>query len=87
MCSIVRGIILKYIEFGLGNSWLIRTETELDDGTEFEEKGIVGEIKLQSLYLRIWIGRTVLILDVKEGMKISKKGRNSFKLIVGITSL
>jgi hypothetical protein len=36
-------LILKYIEFGLGNTWLIRTETELDDGTENEEKGIVRD--------------------------------------------
>lgn len=29
---------MKYIEFGLGNTWFIRTETELEDGSEFEEK-------------------------------------------------
>lgn len=44
---------MKYMEFGIGNKWLIRTETELDDGTEFEEKGIVGSLKPQSVYLRI----------------------------------
>ncbi|MEK3747390.1 DUF3977 family protein [Paenibacillus sp. FSL E2-8871] len=25
---------MKYIEFGLGNTWFIRTETELEDGSE-----------------------------------------------------
>jgi hypothetical protein len=36
---------LKYIEFGIGNTWIIRTETELDDGTEFEEKRMAGPIQ------------------------------------------
>ncbi|MER2156206.1 MAG: DUF3977 family protein, partial [Solibacillus sp.] len=25
---------MKFIEFGIGNTWLIRTETELEDGSE-----------------------------------------------------
>jgi hypothetical protein len=79
-------LVLKYIEFGFGNTWLIRTETELDDGTEFEEKGIVGPLSFHSIYLRIWISKTVLILGLKQGFKISKKGRVAFKFIFGITS-
>ena len=65
--------ILKFIEFGIGNTWFIRTETELEDGTEYEEKGINGPINLNSVYLRIWIGKTVLIADLKEGFKRQKK--------------
>ncbi|MBO8155675.1 MAG: DUF3977 family protein [Bacillaceae bacterium] len=78
---------MKFIEFGIGNKWLIRTETELSDGTEFEEKGIVGTLKPQSLYLRVWIGKTVVILDSKEGFKKTKKNRNEIKIILGIKSL
>ncbi|MBW8348504.1 DUF3977 family protein [Bacillus sp. IITD106] len=78
---------MKFVEFGLGNTWFIRTETELNDGTEFEEKGIIGPIKIQSLYLRIWIGKTVFILDSKEGFKKTKKNRNEIKFIFGIKSL
>ena len=33
---------MKFIEIGIGNTWLVRTETELEDGTEYEEKGIIG---------------------------------------------
>ncbi|MFF2017298.1 DUF3977 family protein [Paenibacillus sp. NPDC058177] len=77
---------LKYIEFGIGNKWLIRTETELSDGTEVEEKGIAGPIRFQSVYLRIWIRKTVLILDLKQGFKVSRKQRNAFKVIFGIVS-
>jgi hypothetical protein len=77
---------LKFVEFGIGNTWLIRTETELEDGTEYEEKGIKGPLKFHSLYLRFWIGKTVLILDLKEGLKRVKKGRKQFKIIFGIVS-
>ncbi len=79
-------MMLKFIEFGIGNTWIIRTETELEDGTEYEEKGIKGPIKFHSLYLRIWIGKTVLIADLKEGFKRQKKNRNQFKVIFGIVS-
>ena len=78
---------MKFIEFGLGNRWIIRTETELEDGSEFEEKGIRGPIKVQSLYMRIWFGKTVVIIDTKEGFKKQKKNRNEFKLILGIVSV
>lgn len=77
---------LKYIEFGIGNRWLVRTETEFADGTETEQRGIVRPIHFQSLYIRIWIRKTCLIWDVKEGFKKVKKGRNAFKVIVGIVS-
>ena len=77
---------MKYIEFGIGNTWLVRTETELTDGTENEEKGIVGPIQFQSAYIRVWIWKTVLILDLKEGVKLKKKNRNEFKVIFGIVS-
>lgn len=77
---------MKFIEFGLGNTWFIRTETELADGTEFEEKGIQGPINFQSLYIRIWIGKIVFILESKEGFKRAGKNRSDFKLVFGIVS-
>lgn len=60
---------MKYIEFGIGNKWLIRTETELQDGTEFEEKGIKRPIKFQSLYTRIWVGKQCLLSTQKKDLK------------------
>ncbi|UNL83357.1 DUF3977 family protein [Priestia koreensis] len=77
---------MKFIEFGIGNTWLVRTETELQDGTEFEEKGVIGPIKLQSIYVRIWIGQHVGILDSREGLKYTRKKRREFKLLLGIKS-
>jgi hypothetical protein len=77
---------MNYIEFGIGNTWIVRTETELDDGTEYEQKGVIRPIKFHSVYLRIWLLKTVIVIDFKEGFKKMKKNRNAFKLIFGITS-
>ena len=77
---------MKYIEFGVGNRWLIRTEYENVDGTEHEKKGIDFPIYFYSLYFRIWVNRSVFILDTKDGWKYQKKTRKSFKFIIGIVS-
>lgn len=76
----------KFIEFGIGNRWVVRTEFEQADGTEWEVKGISGKIQPESYYLRFWIGRKVVILDSKEGLKRQTKSRSAFKLIFGIRS-
>ncbi|MEK4405283.1 DUF3977 family protein [Sporosarcina sp. FSL K6-6792] len=77
---------MKFVELGFGNTWLLRTETELEDGTEFEEKGIIGPLKFHSIYIRVWIFKTVFILDIREGFKRVNKSRNKFKLIFGVVS-
>ncbi|KAA0948535.1 DUF3977 family protein [Sporosarcina sp. ANT_H38] len=77
---------MKFIEIGFGNTWLLRTETEDENGTESEEKGIIGPLKIHSLYMRVWICKTVFILDVRQGFKRMKKERNKFKLILGLIS-
>lgn len=73
----------KYIEIGVGNTWLIRTEIEHEDGTETEMKGIVTPFKLKSVYLRVWIRRRVLILDLREGVKFQTKRNSNFKILLG----
>lgn len=80
------GISLKYMECGIGNRWLLRTETEWPDGTETEQKGLAGPVKYHSCYIRVWMGRRVWILDSKEGCKRQRKQRKAFKIIVGIAS-
>ncbi|MCI0764928.1 DUF3977 family protein [Bacillus sp. TL12] len=77
---------MKYIEIGIGNRWLVRTEIEREDGTEYEQKGIVKPIYFESFYLRVWFRETCLIFDSKEGFKKVKKKRNEYKLIVGVVS-
>ncbi|WP_152679878.1 DUF3977 family protein [Paenibacillus sp. IHB B 3415] len=38
------------------------------------------------MYIRVWIRRTVWILDSQDGFKKTTKARNQFKLIFGIWS-
>ena len=78
---------MKFIEFGIGNKWFVRTETELQDGLEFEQQGIVKPVKPQSFYVRAWVGKTVFIVDTKESFKKAKKNRREYKLLGGIKSL
>jgi len=78
-----KGSLKKYIEIGIGNTWLIRTEIEHEDGTETEIKGIVRPFKLKSVYFRLWIRRRVLILDLREGVKVQTKSNKNFKIILG----
>ncbi|MBA2937124.1 DUF3977 family protein [Paenibacillus sp. CGMCC 1.16610] len=77
---------MKYIEVGIGNTWIVRTETELADGSEVEQKGIIKPIIFYSIYLRLWIGKTVYIWDSKQGFKKMVKPRKAFKVILGLTS-
>ncbi|MBC6350520.1 DUF3977 family protein [Paenibacillus sp. 1011MAR3C5] len=77
---------MKYIEIGKGNTWFIRTETELSDGSEIEQRGVVKPILFHSAYLRVWIGKTVYIWDTKEGFKKTKKSRRTLKIVFGLTS-
>lgn len=53
----------KYFEFGVGNRHIVRTEYENQDGTEYEIKGIHGKIHFESLYIRMWIFKVVLIIE------------------------
>lgn len=77
---------MKYIEAGIGNTWIVRTETEFGDGSEIEQKGIIKPILFHSIYLRMWIGKTVFILDSKEGLIKRTKPRRAFKLLLGLAS-
>lgn len=78
---------MKYIELGIGNKWLIRTETELCDGTEVEERGKKSPIHFKSIYVRVWIGKKVFIVDSREGIKVGRKDKAKIKIILGIKSL
>lgn len=73
----------KYIEIGFGNTWFIRTELEQEDGTETEIKGIYSPFQLKSIYIRVWLGKRVWIVDTREGLKLAKKNKKKFKLILG----
>jgi hypothetical protein len=77
----------KYVEFGLGNRWFVRTETEFEDGTETEHWGFSHLSEIHGLYLRVWIGRRVYIVSSNEGFKMMNKNRRAFKLLFGIAGI
>lgn len=74
----------KYIEIGLSNTWFIRTETEHDDGDEYEVKGVEIPISLESIYLRIWLGNSIFIFDSADSFKTTTKPKKKFKLVLGL---
>ena len=77
---------MKYVEFGIGNQWLLSTEVEHEDGTEARFPGVLPLGPLQSFYIRIWIGRDVFILSTNEGFVMKTKGRDAFKALLGLSA-
>ncbi|MGV2941322.1 DUF3977 family protein [Mesobacillus sp. LC4] len=77
---------MKFIEAGIGNTWTVRTEIEMENGSEYEVRGIHGPIHFHSAYIRLWIRKTVIILDSREGFKKVHKNHKDFKLLLGIVS-
>lgn len=77
----------KYIEIGIGNRWFVRTEIEQGDGTETEQKGMALPIQVKSAYLRLWVWKTVFILDARRGFQITRKDRRKFKFVIGISGV
>lgn len=82
--------MLVYVEYGLdfdNNRWGIGKSIEIEapDGTEFRTKGKITFSK-QEYYFRLWIFKKVLIVS-KNGVKISNKSRNNFKILFGIKGI
>lgn len=72
-----------FTELGYGNSSLISTEIELPDGCAYRQASFVS-MRVEGVYLRIWLGTRGFILSSRIGLKILKKDRKSFKMLVGI---
>lgn len=75
---------MYYTELGIGNESFISTEIETEACEVRTNKMLIG--KPISVYVRIWLGKQVLIFDSKEGIKRQKKTRRCFKLLIGIVS-
>jgi hypothetical protein len=81
---IFKKVTAKYVEFGIGNGNFISTEWEYTDGTEerFQE---FRKIKVNDIYIRIWLGKKMYILSSRDGFKSKLKNSKSFKLLLGIS--
>ena len=71
-----------FTEFGIGNGSFASTEIEFADGTEFRFNSSCFLTDFCHPYLRIWIGRRVLVLD-RSGISTHAKHRAAFKVLVG----
>jgi len=77
----------QFVEIGIGNMWWVRTEVENSDGTEYEVRGVRPFSRVEGIYFRFWMGKTVWILSSNEGLKMTKKNRQAFKLVFGISGI
>lgn len=65
----------------------IGLSTEIEtDSHEWRVPGLHPTGRFVSIYVRIWIRRTVIILDSKEGLKIKRKDRNRVLAVLGMVT-
>jgi hypothetical protein len=73
-----------YAEIGYGNPSFLSTEFE-DGETEHRVSRFVKPEKVLGYYIRCWIGKTVFIISTNDGFETTKKDRNRFKLLLGVS--
>ena len=74
------GFDLDNNRFAFGRS----VEIEYPDGSEIRQKNSVSADRIQSRYLRLWLGKRVLIVDSQSPhFSLKKKNRRNFKLVLG----
>ncbi len=67
-------------KWGFGRS----VEIEFADGTELRTKEKIKLTKIDSRYVRIWIGKFVFVMDSKAPyFALKKKKRWNFKIVYG----
>jgi len=72
-----------YVELGVGNRWLLSTEREFSDSSEVRVPGVDVKGKCRGVYLRIWLGKRVVIVE-KRGVSIKSKDRSAVKFVIGV---
>lgn len=80
-----RPVPKAYNEVGVGLPHFLSAELEHADGTEERVKGWVRMDRIQSFYMRVWVGRTVWILDTdKPHLSARRKPYTAFKIVLGM---
>jgi|GEM_PF-686193 hypothetical protein len=72
-----------FIEWGIGNDWLLSSEIEYSDGSEERVRGLVWPEHVVAPYLRVWIGYVVMGIG-RQGVFFTPKRRWAFKLLLGL---
>jgi len=74
-----------YTEIGFGNPSFLSTEIEWPDGHEKRIAGRISGWRVQSAYIRVWVGKIMLVLDIPKGIRLKQKNRNKFKFLLGLS--
>lgn len=61
----------------------VSSEIEYKDGSEVRQSGFI-KMKLDSIYIRLWVFKNVFAISRKQGIKIKKKNKNNFKFVFGL---
>jgi hypothetical protein len=73
-----------FAEVGFGNDTFFSTEIE-EGESEYRIPRFAKPQKIDSYYLRFWIGKRVFIFSTNHGFEITKKDRNKIKILFGIS--
>lgn len=79
MIYIEYGLDFDNNRFGFGRS----VEVERADGSEYRTKDKI-KLKHKSYYLRLWIGKYVLVISKAHRVELIHKNRCNFKAVFGI---
>jgi hypothetical protein len=75
---------MLYSEIGIGNGPLVSTEIERKNDEVRVNGWVMGVFR--SMYLRVWIGKTVVVIDSVDGLKVQKKSCSKVKVLFGVVS-
>jgi len=72
-----------YAEVGFGNESFLSTEME-NGSKEYRVKKLLIPKKILGVYFRFWILKRVFVISTVNGLSLTKKDRNKFKILFGI---
>ncbi len=72
-----------FAELGLGNPTFFNTEIEKGEQEKRVSRFVIPP-KIEGIYFRFWVGKSVLVLATKNGIALKKKDRVKLKILFGI---
>ncbi len=75
-----------YAEIGIGNDTFLSTEFE-EENKEYRAPKFIWPQKIESLYFRFWVFKTVFIFSTNNIFEIKKKDRSKLKIILGVSGV
>lgn len=72
-----------FVEIGFGNNSFFSTEIE-KGRKEYRVNKLMRPKKINGIYLRFWVFKTVFCISSYDGLTFKKKNKNKFKILFGI---